>query len=176
MCELTNEYISDKEIMQIYFISISTQVNELYNLFHYMMNVYEFMEGLARLAERLSPCIERNKSQFDKRLGPLDSKLILMIYILYQRLKWEIRKIYHRKGLIFRDFERRIYNDIIRRQMLIGKTKEDLEAERKKEIEMKKRKLLNKPFHSRSVDTIQRRVTLRKNDKRMVFSLHQLLG
>ena len=81
-----------------------TQVDELFSARHYQMNFYEFLEALARSAEKLSLVpMDRAKEKLSieqRRLLPLHFKLEGLLLTIYYRLGETIK---HSIGDLYSD-------------------------------------------------------------------------
>ena len=53
--ELITDFLTDRDVHLIFGLCIATQVDELTEDRHMRMNFVEFVEALARLAEKISP-------------------------------------------------------------------------------------------------------------------------
>jgi hypothetical protein len=64
LCEKAgiSSQLKEREIMNIYLLSIQSSIDEIHGITHFLMGIIEFMEALARLAERLSPCREEGRT------------------------------------------------------------------------------------------------------------------
>ena len=89
--DLSTEIVDDNICDSIYNLSIQTQMDEVNNDRHVRMNLNEFIEALARLAERLSPCfIGKHIDQFDlisRQIVPLHVKMESLLCFINKKIK-----------------------------------------------------------------------------------------
>jgi hypothetical protein len=90
--------MAEREAFLAFLLSMMTQVDELTKARHYQMSYYEFLEGLARIAEKASliPFIS-NQPQVqlpleERRLQPLHYKLEGLLLHIYYRLGKTIKR------------------------------------------------------------------------------------
>lgn len=97
---VVNENYSEREVYLAFLMSMATQVDELYSARHYQMNYYEFLEALARSAEKVSIVLPKKDekpeavSQLNyeqKILLSLDRKLKGFLMHIYLRLSDKIK-------------------------------------------------------------------------------------
>ncbi|CAD8064944.1 unnamed protein product [Paramecium sonneborni] len=116
-CDLYCDIFVERDAYLAYLLAMQTSVDELYLLKHFQMEFYEFLEALARCAEKLS--LIRTNEQItidDRRQQPLFKKLDALIYLIYIRLG-EIIKAQFRESDDLSDFDKsmsKIYGQILK--------------------------------------------------------------
>lgn len=96
-CGLANEHLSERDMYLAFLLSIPTQVDELNNHRHYQMHFHEFLEGLARVADKLSIHLPKSNQPAplkleERRLLPLHQKLEALLLIIYYRIGDHVKK------------------------------------------------------------------------------------
>jgi hypothetical protein len=98
---LLSEHFGEKDCYLAFLLSMMTQVDELYQARHYQMNFYEFIEALARVAEKASIILPKGKHpeqsvpDFDSRRHlPLHPKLEGLLMHIYFKLGEQIKQFF----------------------------------------------------------------------------------
>ncbi|CAD8122767.1 unnamed protein product [Paramecium sonneborni] len=105
-CDLYCDTFVERDAYIAYLLSMQTQVDELYSLRHFQMELYEFIEALCRCAEKLS--LIRTKDTMnvdDRRMEPLHKKIDALFLIIYLRASDAIKQQL-KESEDFSDFDR----------------------------------------------------------------------
>ncbi|CAD8069790.1 unnamed protein product [Paramecium sonneborni] len=105
-CDLYCDIFVERDAYLVFLLSMQTSVDELFLLKHFQMEFYEFLEALARCAEKLSLIRTQDQLTIDeRRQQPLFKKLDALTYLIYVRLGESI-KSYFKDSEDLSDFDK----------------------------------------------------------------------